>query len=111
MVKVTVLETVAVPLPALTLAANVPLVLGVPLINPVDVLIVMPGGRPVALKVVGELVAVIWYVSGNPAAPEAVGPLVITGAPRPMVMVSGAAGLVPEPLLAATWQVEVPSVV
>lgn len=54
---------VAVPVPVLFLAdrptEDVPDAVGVPEITPVDVLIDKPEGRPVAPKLVGELVAVI----------------------------------------------------
>ena len=39
---------------------EVPAVVGVPEISPVTVLILSPADRPVALKLVGLLVAVIW---------------------------------------------------
>ena len=39
---------------------EVPAAVGVPEIRPVVVLIVSPAGSPVALKLVGLLVAVIW---------------------------------------------------
>ena len=53
-----------VPVPpalvALKLTLEVPVAVGVPLIKPVVVLITSPAGRPVALKLAGPLVAVIW---------------------------------------------------
>ena len=59
----TVSVSVAVPVPpgllALSITENVPAADGVPLINPVETLTVIPAGRPVALKLVGEFVAVI----------------------------------------------------
>ena len=39
---------------------NDPEAVGVPEMRPVAVLIARPGGRPLAPKLVGELVAVIW---------------------------------------------------
>ena len=41
-------------------ALNVPLAVGVPLIRPVEVLMVSPAGRPAAVYEVGVLAAVIW---------------------------------------------------
>ena len=40
-----------------------------------------PAGKPVAPKLVGELVAAIWYEKATPTVPLAVVALVITGAP------------------------------
>src|SRR5687768_10858120 len=51
---------VAAALVALIVALKVPLTVGVPEITPVVVLTERPGGRPVAPKLVGLLVAVIW---------------------------------------------------
>ena len=55
---------VAVPVPNEFVAANVtvevPVVVGVPEMSPLEVLTDMPEGRPVAEKLVGELEAVIW---------------------------------------------------
>ena len=59
----TVKVSVALPVPpalvALMVTVYVPAVVGVPEINPVLVFTVSPPGRPVALKLVGLLVAVI----------------------------------------------------
>ena len=56
--------SVALPVPpalvALMVTLYVPAVVGVPEINPVLVFTVKPAGSPVALKLVGLLVAVIW---------------------------------------------------
>ena len=53
-----------VPVPpafvALSVTGNVPLAAGGPVIAPVELLIVRPGGNPVALKLVGLLVALTW---------------------------------------------------
>ena len=55
---------VAVPVPpalvALRGTLDVPAAVGVPEIRPVAVLTDNPAGKPVALKLVGLLVAVIW---------------------------------------------------
>jgi len=60
MVKVSVALPVPPALVALIVTLNVPAVVGVPEINPVLVSTVKPAGSPVALKLVGLLVAVIW---------------------------------------------------
>src|SRR5260221_7575229 len=56
--------TDCVPLPtaleALTVAVNVPVALGMPLIRPVVVFTARPPGRPLALNPVGAFCAVIW---------------------------------------------------
>jgi hypothetical protein len=61
---VTVSVSVVFPVPALFVALSVivetPPLFGVPEISPVVVLTVRPAGRPVAPKLVGELLAVIW---------------------------------------------------
>ena len=53
-----------VPVPPVLVALKVtlvaPAVVGVPEINPVFVFTDSPAGRPVALKLIGLLVAVIW---------------------------------------------------
>jgi hypothetical protein len=58
-----VIASVAVPVPdalvALIETFELPVAVGVPEIRPVE-LTVRPAGRPVAPKLVGELVAVIW---------------------------------------------------
>ena len=60
MVKVSVALPVPPALVALIVTVYVPAVVGVPEINPVLVSTVKPAGSPVALKLVGLLVAVIW---------------------------------------------------
>ncbi len=59
MVKVNVALPVPPALLALMVTLYVPAVVGVPEINPVVVFTVNPPGSPVALKLVGLLVAVI----------------------------------------------------
>ena len=61
MVMVSVCVAVPPPLVAVIVAAKVPVLVtdGVPEITPVLTLTVRPRGKPVALKLVGELVAVI----------------------------------------------------
>jgi len=60
MVKVSVALPVPPALVALIVTVYVPAVVGVPEINPVLVSTVKPAASPVALKLVGLLVAVIW---------------------------------------------------
>ena len=59
----TVMDSVALPVPVILVAMMVTLVIpaavGVPEITPVAVFTVRPVGRPVALKLVGVLLAVI----------------------------------------------------
>jgi hypothetical protein len=75
------LVAVATALVALMETTDVPNAVGVPVICPVDVSNDSPEGRPVALKLVGEFVAVIVYVlSAVLTEPLAVDALVITGA-------------------------------
>ena len=54
---------VAVPVPvafvALSVTVDVPVAVGVPVINPLSGSTDRPAGKPVALKLVGEFVAVI----------------------------------------------------
>jgi len=58
-VKVSVALPVPPALVALIVTLYVPAVVGVPEINPVLVSTLKPAGRPIALKLVGLLVAVI----------------------------------------------------
>lgn len=62
--SVTVSVRVAVPVPPPLVAPIVTLevatAVGVPVMSPVAVAMLSPAGRPVALKLVGELLAVIW---------------------------------------------------
>ena len=63
--EVTVMLKVAVPVPmelvALRATLKVPTLVGVPLMRPVCVFTLKPAGSPLAPKLVGELVALIWY--------------------------------------------------
>ena len=59
MVMVSACVSVPPALVAVMLAVKVPVTNGVPEITPVPVLTVSPDGKPVALKLVGVLVAVI----------------------------------------------------
>lgn len=81
MVKVTVwVPGTGLAFDALTVATKVPPVVGVPEIKPDDVLILKPGGNPLAPNKVGLLLAVTVYPPNTtPAVPLAVVPLVITG--------------------------------
>ena len=62
--KETVIVSVIVPVPPALLAPivtlDVPVAVGLPDIRPEAVFTVSPDGSPVALKLVGELLAVIW---------------------------------------------------
>lgn len=79
------------PVPALLVALNVtvevPAAVGVPEIKPAE-LTDKPAGNPVAPKLVGELVAVVWYTKAVPTFPAAVVALVIAGAARVVVDVT-----------------------
>jgi hypothetical protein len=79
----TVRNREAVPVPpafeALMAMLLVPLELAVPLMKPVDVFTASPTGKPVALKLVGLLVAAIWYVKSTPCIAVAELVLVMTG--------------------------------
>ena len=59
-VIVRVAVAVEVALVALIVTVNVPCPIGVPEMRPVEALTARPGGRPVAPKLVGLFVAVIW---------------------------------------------------
>ena len=59
-VNVTTMLPMPVAFVADTVTDDVPAVVGVPEIRPVAVLTLNPAGKPVALKLVGLLVAVIW---------------------------------------------------
>jgi hypothetical protein len=110
---VTVRVRGALPVPPLLVAASVtlevPAPVGVPEIKPEEVLTVKPAGNPDAPKLVGELVAVIWYEKAVPTVPLAVPLLVIAGAAMIMVRVKGALP-VPPPLVALSVTFEVPAV-
>ena len=60
MVRVSVAMPVPVELVALSVMVEVPAAVGVPEISPLEVLTDRPEGSPVAPKLVGELVAMIW---------------------------------------------------
>jgi hypothetical protein len=65
-----------------------PAVVGVPEIKPVLVFTVKPAGSPLALKLVGLLVAVIRYENAAPTVPLTVEALVMTGGGRVIVKLS-----------------------
>ena len=89
----------------------IPAVVGVPEIKPVLVFTDRPAGsRPVTLKLVGLLVAVIVYENATPTWPVAVRGLVMTGAGGLMVKVNVALPVPPE-LVALIVTVYVPAVV
>jgi hypothetical protein len=74
---------VDVPVPPLLVALSatdeVPATVGVPEIRPVEGLTETPGDSPLAPKLVGEFVAVIWYENALPTVPVVFAALVITG--------------------------------
>src|SRR5579863_10355162 len=82
--RLIVKDKTAVPVPlefvALRFTGNVPVTPGIPEIKPVVVLTERPVGNPIALKLAGLLVAVMPYEKLEPTLPEALAPLVITGA-------------------------------
>ena len=71
-VKVSVALPVPPELVALMVTLYVPAVVGVPEITPVLVFTDRPAGSPVALKLVGLLVAVIVEENATPTCPVAV---------------------------------------
>ena len=77
--KVRFCEAVPPGLAAPTTAEIVPSMEGIPAMSPEVELIVRPGGSPVAEKLVGLLVAMIWWVIGEPKVPFEVAGLVIAG--------------------------------
>ena len=107
MVNVICADVVPVAFVALTVTVNVPPVVGVPEITPVVVSSFNPGGRPVAAKLVGLFVAVIWYVRGTPLVPFTVAGLVMPGAESAIVIVTARLP-VPVPLVALTFVVKTP---
>ena len=110
-----VMVSVLVPVPLELLAVNVtletPAPAGVPEIKPEEVLTVRPAGNPVALKLVGLLVAVIWYVKAALPVPVALEALVMTGAPASLTVRVKVAVPVPLALVALRVTVDVPAVV
>lgn len=79
-----VIPKVAVPVPEPLLAYSatfvVPIAVGVPVMAPVEELKVKPAGSVLTLKLVGDWVAAIVKVNGEPTLPAAVsGVLVMTG--------------------------------
>ena len=65
---------------AVMVTGEVPTTVVVPEIKPLEVLTLNPAGNPLALKLVGLFVAVIWYVKGEPATTMADKLLLMTGA-------------------------------
>ena len=88
-----VIARVALPVPpaliALMVASVMPPTVVVPLISPVVVFTLNPAGNPVALKLVGLLLAVIEYANAYPSVPVAFNELVITGTGGVTVNVAG----------------------
>ena len=111
----TVNARVALPVPPAFVALNVTLKVpaapvGVPEIKPEAVFTARPAGNPVAPKLVGELVAVIWYEKAVPLVALAVVLLVTTGAATVTVKTRGKLP-VPPLLVALSVTVEVPAAV
>src|SRR5256885_1575199 len=94
-----VIVSVAEPVPpafvALIVTAVMPGVVGVPEIAPVAVFTERPAGSPVALKLVGVLLAVIVYENAEPTEPVAVVALLMTGGAGLIVNVRVAVPLPP----------------
>src|SRR5437667_10157520 len=103
-----------VPVPpalvALRVSVEVPAVVGVPEMSPVVALIVRPAGSPLAPKLVGLLVAVIWFGRATRSGTVAVPGLVMTGGDGLIVSASDWVP-VPPALVALRVTVEVPAVV
>ena len=92
--------SVALPVPPALVALMVtlilfPLIVGVPVIAPVLVFTLSPEGNPVALKLVGLLVAVMVYENATPCLPLAVRELLMTGVAGLIVIARFWAALVP----------------
>src|ERR1035438_9267262 len=67
------------PLLTVTFTLNVPVPVGVPEMTPVEALMLIPGGRPVAENVFGDWVAVTVKKSGEPELPDTDGAEFTTG--------------------------------
>ena len=115
MAAVIVMASACVPVPpalvAVMVALKVPAADGVPEMMPLLTLTVSPAGKPVAPKLVGELVAVIEWVNDEPATPLAVVGLVMAGAGGLMTMVTFWVALGAVPLAAWTVKPNEPAVV
>ena len=99
---------------AVRVAEKAPGVVGVPEITPVAVLMLMPGGKPLApYSVTTGLLATTWIgVSGRPAPRLTKVGLEITGTlVGVMVKLSSAGELVANALVAVTWVVKTPLLV
>jgi hypothetical protein len=88
----TVMTTVCEPAPAALVAVTStvydPAAMGVPEITPVSASIESPGGRTVAPKVAGPLIAVTVWLNAEPNVPPALVVLVRTGAGAPLTNTS-----------------------
>jgi hypothetical protein len=93
---------------ALMVATNVPVVSGLPEINPVALSTIKPAGRPVALNLVGALLALISYRNSLPLVPVTLEELEITGAGGVITTSDSAAEPVPPALLALIVTANVP---
>ena len=107
----TVMTKVPNPVPpallALMLTLVVPVALGVPVMAPLLVLTLRPAGNPLALKLVGVLLAAIVQLKAEPLVPVAVSALVIDGGVGKTVM-TNVAEPVPPALIALMLALVVP---
>ena len=108
--------SVALPVPPALVALMVtlilfPLIVGVPVIAPVLVFTLSPEGNPVALKLVGLLVAVMVYENATPCLPLAVRELLMTGVAGLIVIARFWAALVPLAFVAVMLPLNGPAVV
>jgi hypothetical protein len=110
MVTVNVADPGPAPFVALSVTVNVPAAVGVPEIRPVPLFTDSPAVNPVAPKLVGAFVAVIWYANAAPTVPPAVVALVITGGTGTIDRVNVAVPD-PPPLVALRVTVVVPATV
>ncbi len=102
-------EAVPTALTAFTFDEKTPSRAGMPPTSPVVALIDKPEGRPLAVKRVGEFVALTWKENKAPTAPLAFPELVISGIDDPPIdMASVRSAEVPAALEAVTAKVWVP---
>ena len=72
-------ELLPAPLVTVKVTGNVPLTKGLPMIKPLEVLILKPEGNPAASNREGVFVAVTWKRKATPTVPSAEEALLITG--------------------------------
>jgi uncharacterized protein YhfF len=114
-VVVTVMASLAVPVPLALVAPmvtlDVPAAVGVPLITPVVALMESPAGRPGAEKLVGQLFAAIVYWNDEPTAADSLVALVMTGTAWTLTAMASLAVPVPLALVAPMVTLDVPAAV